>query len=87
MNFERYMRYLFYRTPPGDYFYTKIYFTTKIVKSPLEKETKTETACKKNNETCSKKTYLNQVFISYYYSKIYVLLFSLLPLIYESTRF
>ena len=35
----RYLRHLFYRTPPGDSFCsTEKYFTNKIVKNPLRKE-------------------------------------------------
>ena len=55
MNFARYMSYLFYRTPPGDYFYTKIYFTTKIVKSPLEKEKKWKQLVRKTTKHAEKK--------------------------------
>ena len=45
----------FYRTPPGDFFYTKIYFTTKIVKSPLEKEKKWKQLVRKTTKHAEKK--------------------------------
>ena len=50
MNFAKYLKHLFYKTPPGDCFCsTEKYFTNKIVKIPLRK--KIETACKKSNDT------------------------------------
>ena len=58
MNFARYLRNTFHRTPPGYCFCsTEKYFTNKIVKNPLRKEKK-ETACKKCNDTCRTKTHL-----------------------------
>ena len=57
MNFARYVRHLFYRTPPGDASVPqKKYFISKIVKKPLRKEKKMETACKQNNNTNKTKT-------------------------------
>ena len=57
MNFARYLRHLFYRTPLDESFCsTEKYFTNKIVKNPLRKEKKVETACKKNNDTHKTKT-------------------------------
>ena len=84
MNFARYLRHLFYRTPPGDCFCsTEKYFTNKIVKNPLIKEKKMETACKKKNNTEQKLNYyLDEVSIPFYDSKIYLFLFSQLPMIY-----
>ena len=82
MNFARYIRYLFYRTSSGDCFCsTEKYFTTKLVKSTLEKEQSLGAACKKNKIHAEKKLKhcLHQVFIFFYYSKISLLLFSLLP--------
>ena len=41
------LRHSFYRTPPSDCFCsTEKHFTNKIVKNPLKKEKKMETACK-----------------------------------------
>ena len=58
MNFARYLKHLFYRTPLGDCVCsTEKYFTNKIVKSVLKNEKKNkktkkmETAGKKNNNT------------------------------------
>ena len=70
MNFARYIQCIFCRTPPVNCFCsTEKKITTKIVKSPLEKENKLGTACKKNNDTSWKKKlkhYLHQVFISWF---------------------
>ena len=52
VNFARYLRHIFYRIPPDD----ENYFINKIVKNPLEKREKIETACKKNNHTGKAKT-------------------------------
>ena len=74
MNFARYLKHLFYRPTLGDSFCsTEKYFT------PSEKRRKMETAGKKSNSTCRKvlKHYLLQVFISSYYSKKVLFLFSL----------
>ena len=50
MNSVRYLRRLFCRTPPGDYFCsTEKYSANKIVKSPLKKRKKKDTAGKKNS--------------------------------------
>ena len=89
MNFARYLRHLFYRTPPGDCFCsTEKYFTNKIVKNPLIKEKKMETACKKKNNTEQKLNYyLDEVSIPFYDSKIYLFLFSQLPMIYWKHEF
>ena len=58
MNFARYLRKIFHRTPPGYCFCsTEKYFTNKIVKNSLRKEKK-ETACKKCNGTCRTKAHL-----------------------------
>ena len=53
MNFARYLRHLFYRTPIGDCVCsTEKCFTNKIVKSVLKNEKKKmETAGKKSNNT------------------------------------
>ena len=52
MNFARYLRHLFYRTPQVTFCSTEKYFTDKIVnKEPSKKRKKMETACKKNNDT------------------------------------
>ena len=56
INFERYLKQNFRRIPPSDYFCSpEKYLTIKIVKRPLKKETKMETAGKKN-DTRRKKT-------------------------------
>ena len=83
MNFTRCIRRAFYRTPSGNCFCSaEKYFTTKIVKSLLKKENKLETVCKKNKGTCWKQTWthLHHVVIFFYYSKISLLLSSLLSI-------
>ena len=53
MNCLRYLRHLFDRTPPGDWFCsTEKYFINKILKSPVTK--KKENGGKKNNDTLRK---------------------------------
>ena len=73
MNFTRYLRHLFYRTPPGDCFCSiEKYCINKIVKN-YEKRKKMETACKKNIDTQNKSLitiYIKSSFISFYCSKI-----------------
>ena len=57
VNFARYLRQPFYRTPPAtSSVLRKKYFTNKIAKKPLRKEKNIETACKKNNHTGKTKT-------------------------------
>ena len=57
MNFASYLKHLFHRTPPGDYFYsTEKIFYQQNIKEPSEKREKIETACKKNNRTGKTKT-------------------------------
>ena len=73
MNFARYLRNTFHRTPPGYCFCsTEKYFTNKIVKNPLRKEKK-ETACKKCNDTCRIKTHLGIrcFWVSHFNQKVY----------------
>ena len=63
VNFARYLRYLFYRTPSGDCFCsTEKYFTNKIVKSPLKKEKQMETAGK--NTTAHAEKNLSTTYIT-----------------------
>ena len=57
MNFARYLRNLFYGTPPGNCFCSmEKYFVNKTEKNPLRKEKKIETACKEKNDTRETKT-------------------------------
>ena len=62
---------------------------SKVVKNSLRKWEKVETACKKNNHTGKTKInhFLHQVFISFYYSKMSLFLFSLLPMIHRKHQF
>ena len=88
MIFARYLRHLFYRKPPGDCFCsTEKYFTNKIVMNPLRKETKRKQLVRKTTTHAEQNLnqYLHQVFISFYYSKIYFSLF--LPMIYWKHKF
>ena len=65
------------------------YFISKIVKDPLRKGKKIETACKQTTTQAKLKLnhYLHQVFIFFYYSKMSLFLFSLLPMIYWKHQF
>ena len=60
------------------------YFTNKIVKNPLRKEKKWKQLVRKTTTHAKQKLnhYLHQLFISFYYLKISLFLFSLLPMIY-----
>ena len=71
-NFARYLRH-FQATASVA---TEKYFTNKIVKSPLKKNWKQ--LVRKTTTYAGKK---HEVFISFYYSKISLFLFSLLPMI------
>ena len=77
MNFARYLWPLFYTSRRLFLSYKKTFYHQNS-KEPSGKRQKMETACKKNNDTCWKKlkNYLNQVFISFYYLKISLLLCS-----------
>ena len=57
VNFARYLRHLFYRAPPSDYFCSteKICYQQNIEEHSEERE-KTKTACKKNKYTGKTKT-------------------------------
>ena len=56
INFEKYLKQLFRRIPPSDCFSSpEKYLTIEIVKRPLKKETRMETAGKKS-DTRRKKT-------------------------------
>ena len=58
VNFVRYLRHLFERTRPGDYFCsTEKIFYQQNSKESCEKREKIETACKKNNQTGKTKTW------------------------------
>ena len=84
MNFARYLRRTFYKTPPGDYFCsTEKYFTNKINKNPLRKEKKWKQLVRRTTIHAKQKFnhHLHQVFISFYCSKISLFFFSLLPMI------
>ena len=89
MNFARYLRHPFYRTPPGDYFCsTEKIFINKIVKKPLRKGKKWQLVRKTTTQAKQKLNhYLHQVFISFYYSKMYLFLFSLLSMIHRKHEF
>ena len=79
MNFGKYLRQLFYRTPPGNCFCpTEKYFTNKIVKNPLRKEKKWKQLVRKTTTRAKLNHYLHQVFISY---STISLIFSQLPMI------
>ena len=71
------LRPLFYNSRRLFLSYKKTFYHQNS-KEPYGKRQKMETACKKNNDTCWKKlkNYLNQVFISFYYLKISLLLYS-----------
>ena len=56
MNFARYLRHLFDRTPPCDSFCsTEKYFTNKVAKNPLSKEKKMKTLVRKTTSYAKQK--------------------------------
>ena len=80
MNCAVYLRHHIYRTPPGDCFcYMENHSDNNIVKNPLRK--------KKWKQQLKLHHFLHQVFISFYYFKISLFLFSLLPVIYWKHEF
>ena len=82
MNFVRYLG----QNTPGDCFFTtEKYFTNKIVKNSLGKEKKWKQFVRKTMTRAEQKLNHNiyQIFISFYYSKISLFLFFLLPMILE----
>ena len=71
MNFARYLRQRFYRTPPGDCFcFNEKYFTKKVEKNHLRKEKKWKQVVRKTTTHGEQKLnhYLHQVLISFFYS-------------------
>ena len=79
MNLARYLRQLFYRTPPGNCFCsTEKYFTNKIVESLLKKRKNIGNYWQVKQRHTQKKdvSLLVSSFISFHYSKISLFLFS-----------
>ena len=90
MNFARYLKQLFPRIPQKNCFCsTEKYFANKIEKIPMIKAKKWKQFVRKTTTHAKQKLnhYLHQVFISFYYSKISLFLFCLLPLIYWKHQF
>ena len=82
VNFARYLRHPFLEHQMTTSLLRKKKIINKIVKNPLRKGKKWKQLARKTTTQAKQKLnhYLHQVFISFYYSKMSLFLFSLLPI-------